>query len=450
MPTVDDFHVGWISALQTEFVAACEMLDEEYPDLPTSSLQDNNSYQLGRIGVHRVVIACLPKGKYGLTSAASVARDMLRSFPSIRFGLMVGIGGGAPSAKHDVRLGDVVVSSPSGRTGGVIHYEFGKTVQNQSLERTGSLDAPPAALLTALTLIGTRHERKGNQIGTSVASMVNRNPRLRKKYQRPESGTDQLYRSSFTHPDPDQDCDAACSGQTWELIQRADREDEDDPMVHYGLIASADRLMKDAIVRDKLARDEGVLCFEMEAAGLMNHFPCLIIRGICDYADTHKNNMWQGYAAATAAAYAKELLQMIPLTNSASSSNAAMIECGEVVTRRARGKTEKCSRCSYSCSTNIWGISPIRCPSSAMISWRVKMNSHVANSANHICKICGQGPFGGDELVSEHLERHTFDEIVSAYGENNALEEYPTVYDGRGPFTFDSNDQRYKDNEFLQ
>lgn len=154
-PTADDFQVGWICALQTEFV---EMLDEEHPALPSNSLQDNNSYAFGRIGVHQVVIACLPKGKYGLTSAASVARDMLRSFPSIRFGLMVGIGGGAPSAKHDIRLGDVVVSSPVGRTGGVIHYEFGKTVQKQNFERSGSLDAPPAALLTALNLIGARHE----------------------------------------------------------------------------------------------------------------------------------------------------------------------------------------------------------------------------------------------------------------------------------------------------
>jgi nucleoside phosphorylase len=49
----------------------------------------------------------------------------------------------------------------------------------------------------------------------------------------------------------------------------------------------------------------------MEAAGLMDNFPCLVIRGICDYADSHKNKQWQGYAAATAAAYAKELLSMI-------------------------------------------------------------------------------------------------------------------------------------------
>jgi nucleoside phosphorylase len=89
-------------------------------------------------------------------------------------------------------------------------------------------------------------------------------------------------------------------------------KDEDNPVIHYGLIASANQLMKDALVRDKLIAEKDVLCFEMEAAGLMNHFPCLVIRGICDYSDSHKNKSWQGYAAIVAAAYAKDLLYRIP------------------------------------------------------------------------------------------------------------------------------------------
>jgi nucleoside phosphorylase len=307
-----NYHVGWICAVQTEYVVACEILDEEYPPLP-SYPYDDNIYTFGRISHHNVVIACLPKGKYGLTSAASVAKDMLRSFPSIRFGMMVGIGGGAPSLKHDIRLGDVVVSSPVGRTGGVIYYEFGKTIQNRQFERTGALDAPPLMLLMALSVIGARHERKGHRIAESVSKMIERNPRLRRKYQRPEPRTDRLYKSSFIHPDPENTCEEICGVEAVHLIPRTERAaDEDDPAVHYGLIASADRLMKDAQVRDTLARNEGVLCFEMEAAGLMDHFPCVVIRGICDYSDTHKNDTWQGYAAATAAAYAKELLDVIP------------------------------------------------------------------------------------------------------------------------------------------
>jgi hypothetical protein len=79
--------------------------------------------------------------------------------------MMVGIGGGAPSQKHDIRLGDVVINSSVGRTGGVIHYELGKTIQNQKFERTGALDAPPSMLLTALSVIRALHERKGHRIG---------------------------------------------------------------------------------------------------------------------------------------------------------------------------------------------------------------------------------------------------------------------------------------------
>jgi nucleoside phosphorylase len=70
--------------------------------------------------------------------------------------------------------------------------------------------------------------------------------------------------------------------------------------------------MGHGVMREKLRRERGILCFEMEAAGLMDNFPCLVIRGICDYSDTHKNKNWQPYAAATAAAYAKELLGVIP------------------------------------------------------------------------------------------------------------------------------------------
>ena len=87
---------------------------------------------------------------------------------------------------------------------------------------------------------------------------------------------------------------------------------EDNPAIHYGLIASGNQLMKNALVRDRLTAEKEVLCFEMEAAGLMNHFPCLVIRGICDYSDSHKNKEWQGYAAMAAAAYAKDLLCRIP------------------------------------------------------------------------------------------------------------------------------------------
>jgi nucleoside phosphorylase len=72
------------------------------------------------------------------------------------------------------------------------------------------------------------------------------------------------------------------------------------------------QVMRHGHTRDRLGRELHVLCFEMEAAGLINKFPCLVIRDICNYSDLHKNKRWQSYAAATAASYAKELLHTIP------------------------------------------------------------------------------------------------------------------------------------------
>ncbi|KAK8186898.1 ankyrin repeat-containing domain protein [Phyllosticta capitalensis] len=271
MSDPDIYTVGWICAIRTEFTAARQFLDEEH-ELPSrASCNDNNAYTVGRIGKHNVVIALLPIGGYGVVPAAAVARDMLHSFPNIRIGLMVGIGGGAPSDKHDIRLGDVVVSCPGGGRGGIWQYDFGK-------DRS----------------------------------------KMRKKFGRPS--TDQRFVATFLHSDPEKTCNEICVGPNDEAIdidysdrlypRKSRTEDREDIEVFYGLIASGNTLMKNAERRDSYAK-EGVLCFEMEAAGLLNHFPCLVIRGICDYSDTHKNKEWQGYAAMTAAAFATNLLNHI-------------------------------------------------------------------------------------------------------------------------------------------
>jgi nucleoside phosphorylase len=104
------------------------MLDETYPKLKKEN-GDDNEYTLGRIGVHNVVIACLPAGLIGTGPAAVVADNIQRSFP-IKFGLMVGVGGGVWSKKNDIRLGDVVVSQTTGahgaHGGGMVQWETGK------------------------------------------------------------------------------------------------------------------------------------------------------------------------------------------------------------------------------------------------------------------------------------------------------------------------------------
>ncbi|KAI0411065.1 hypothetical protein F5X98DRAFT_358030 [Xylaria grammica] len=310
MPDPNDYTIGWICALNTELTAARVFLDELHDQLDNVPGSDNNSYVLGRIGKHNVVIAVMPHWQYGTTNAAVVARDMAHTFPSLRIGLMVGIGGGAPSAGNDIRLGDVVVSSPGYASGGVLQYDYGKTIQGQSFKITGYLNQPPFLLLTAINLLKPDYEIDGNCINNAVEEVFKKKPLLKLRYSRPESSTDRLYESDCVHQGTDEiPCEKSCGEDRLKL--RDERLDGDDLKIHYGLIASGNMLMKDAVIRDALVAEKGVLCFEMEAAGLMNHFPCLVIRGICDYADSHKTVSWQGYAAMAAAAYAKDLLYKI-------------------------------------------------------------------------------------------------------------------------------------------
>ncbi|KAH7146623.1 hypothetical protein B0J13DRAFT_606841 [Dactylonectria estremocensis] len=310
MSQPNDYTVGWICAVSTEYVAAQAFLDETHDQPEYVSPNDSNDYTLGRIGKHNAVIAVLPDGEYGTSSAARVASDMMHSFPNVRIGLMVGIGGGAPSRKHDIRLGDIVVSAPRDGKSGVLQYDFGKTIQNQSFQRTGVLNQPPAVLRAAVNGLKAQYESEGHRYEEDMNNILQKKPRLRTKYSRPDPSSDRLYQPGIVHPvDVDSSCVAACGADLSKLILRSERtQDEDNPAIHYGVIASGNQLMKDASFRDKLAAEEDILCFEMEAAGLMNHFPCLVIRGICDYSDSHKNKEWQGYAAMAAAAYAKDLL----------------------------------------------------------------------------------------------------------------------------------------------
>ncbi|KAL1387464.1 hypothetical protein HDK64DRAFT_134977, partial [Phyllosticta capitalensis] len=305
-------------AIRTEFTAARQFLDEEHELPGHASSNDNNAYTVGRIGKHNVVIALLPIGGYGVVPAAAVARDMLHSFPNVKIGLMVGIGGGAPSDKHDIRLGDVVVSCPGGGRGGIWQYDFGKDVQDQKFQQSGHLNQPPSLLLTSVNVTSSYIESGEIDIKEAVEEILTKRSKMRKKFGRPS--TDRRFVATFLHSDPEKTCNEICVGPNDEAIdidysdrlypRKSRTEDREDIEVFYGLIASGNTLMKNAERRDSYAK-EGVLCFEMEAAGLLNHFPCLVIRGICDYSDTHKNKEWQGYAAMTAAAFATNLLKHI-------------------------------------------------------------------------------------------------------------------------------------------
>jgi len=311
----DDYTVACICPMGVELAPVIAMLDEMHELLPTS--RDMNSYTLGRMGAHNIVIAVMPE--IGNNSAATVATQLLNDFTSIRFGLLVGIGGGVPSDEDDIRLGDVVVSKPTATFGGVVQFDKGKINSNGQFERTGALKEPPAVLMANMQSLDAQHRIYGNKISKYLSDVLRRFPNLEEQgYVYPVMERDQLFEASYIHKGGKtcQTCDES------KAVKRASRRNTT-PRIHYGTIGSANEVVKDSKTRDKLRKDLGILCVEMEAAGLMNEFSCVVIRGICDYADSHKNKSWQPYAAATAAAYAKELLSIIPAQEIVATTNAA-------------------------------------------------------------------------------------------------------------------------------
>lgn len=303
-----DYHIGVICALAIEKAAVMATIDGDTHPAPDPEIGDDNHYTFGTIKGHNVVIAGLPAGSTGTTSACEVATNMRRSFP-IRFGLMVGIAGGVWSEKNDVHLGDVVVSQPDGQFGGVVQYDFGKTESEGRFKRTSSLDKPPKVLLHSLQSLQEHHESDGSKLPEILEEMFLKKGHMRTAYGHPNTVHDQLFDVTYDHDSGSSNCnncDPLKVPKSWV------RRDTPDPQIHYGTIASANRVMRDGSTRDRIAKELGAICFEMEAAGLMDNFPCLVIRGICDYADTHKNDRWQRYAAATAAAFAKEFLAFVP------------------------------------------------------------------------------------------------------------------------------------------
>ncbi|BCS21505.1 uncharacterized protein APUU_21937A [Aspergillus puulaauensis] len=307
-----DYDTAWICALPLELAAAKTMLEQTHPS-PPQAPSDQNSYTLGRISGHNVVLVCLPSGTYGTTSAATVLSQMLSTFSSIAYGLMVGIGGGVPAPGNDgsidIRLGDVVVSTPSGLSGGVIQHDHGKALSDNFFENTGSFNRPPPVLLSAVSQMRSNHMVNGLEIQATIADKVARHEYMKEHFSRPDR--DWLFNATYNHCKNATDCSACDQMQLVDRISRKSLE----PRIHYGLIASGNQVIKDAQTRDLVAQGlgGGILCFEMEAAGLVNQLPCLVIRGISDYCDSHKQDDWQGYAALSAAAYAKVLLTLVPV-----------------------------------------------------------------------------------------------------------------------------------------
>ncbi|KAJ6073234.1 hypothetical protein N7467_011319 [Penicillium canescens] len=301
----DSYRVAWICPLEVEQIAAMEMLDEHHSALPQPS-EDSNIYNLGSINNHNVVIVGLPQA--GNCPAATVVTQMRRTFRNLKYGLLVGIGGGVPVKTKCgmIRLGHVVVSEPSGTHSGALQYDHGKANAGY-FERTGSLAPPPLALINAARELSVWRQRIDNDPISENVKRIQISRRPFRRFKSPGAANDHLYLADYKHLQKGVSCEDSGCDKNQRIRRPINEEDDLFVVVHRGTIATGEKVIRNAKRRDALAKLYTVLCFETEAAGVLNDFPCMVIRGISDYCDSHKSDEWQGYAAAVAAAYARQL-----------------------------------------------------------------------------------------------------------------------------------------------
>lgn len=336
----DDFEIGIICALQSEANAVEALFDkywDEDGDRYGKAIGDPNSYTTGAIGRHNIVLAHMPG--IGKSSAASVAASFRSSFGRIKLALVVGICGGVPFGpdNEEILLGDVIIST------GIIQYDFGRQLPDRFARKDtleDNLGRPSTEIRAFLSKMGGYRGHKYLQENTfSYLQELYQNDHFRNA-QYPGELEDKLYEPTYRHKHhesltchtctncikkedevcnmalesfcSDLKCDKTKLVQRQRLLKASDSQSsamERKPYIHFGLIASGDRVLKSGEDRDQIAAREKVIGFEMESAGVWDNFPCIVIKGVCDYADCHKNKTWQGYAAVTAAACMKAFLK---------------------------------------------------------------------------------------------------------------------------------------------
>jgi nucleoside phosphorylase len=332
------FEIALICALRVEADCVLATFDKFWEDEGERYGQapgDENSYTTGMIGEHNVVLAYMPNiGKVG---ASGVAASLRFSFPEIRLALVVGICGGVPfgTNKEEILLGDIIISRA------LVQYDFGKQYAEGFEEKDtleDNLGRPSKRIRGFLTKLQTYHYRSRVQNGISLYLKELQQKLPKVKY--PGAEADKLYEPSYLHKHhkPVMPCDECAKGEIQicqaargmtceelaceerkvvvrsrlaktQNLQQADHPEQHEPMVHFGRMGSGDTVMKWAERRDKIAKTKGVIAFEMEGAGVWDHLPSIVIKGVCDYADSHKNDRWHDYAASTAAACMKAFLK---------------------------------------------------------------------------------------------------------------------------------------------
>jgi nucleoside phosphorylase len=343
------FEIAIICALPIERDIVEALLDEDYEKDGLSygkEAMDSNVYTTGRLGNQHIVLAYMPG--MGMIRAAAAAANIRFSFKGIKVCIVMGICGGVPTTANGVEivLGDVIISTS------VIQIDFGRQYPNEfvrkaSLEETlGRANPEIQSFVGKISgrLILERLQDKASVYATQIS--------MRKQFSKsayPGPEKDQLYPAKYRHkhwkrgscglcdnchhldndvceealkkPCVELGCDetkvikrkrlqtASGIGSDGSQIPMAETEKAQKPCIHFGRMACSNQVMKSGEHRDRIAQLEGVIGFEMESAGTWDYIPTIVIKSVCDYADSHKNKDWQEYAAATAAACTKAFLE---------------------------------------------------------------------------------------------------------------------------------------------
>ncbi|KAJ6268173.1 hypothetical protein PSV08DRAFT_411191 [Bipolaris maydis] len=303
-----DYHVAWICPVaDLELLPARLMLDEEHPTPPYDTHYDENTYLCGTISGHAVVVATCPQGGTGNVNAGRLTGPMFKTFPNIRMAVLVGVGGGIPREEvpdeplDDIHLGDVVVGWPGDDGPACVYHERGKAKVDGEFHMVGTIQNPDWRLTQALSILASDHEMGKTTFEVQLRRL--QRTKRAKKFAHPGLENDKLFRAEHHHVGSYgsgcKDCDAS------KLVERPQRTEEnlETLVFHQGRIATGNAVIQDAELRDKIrARCNGALCVEMEAAGVDASRRCLVVRGISNYADSHKNDLWRAHAAGNAAA----------------------------------------------------------------------------------------------------------------------------------------------------
>ncbi|KAF3217265.1 hypothetical protein TWF679_002282 [Orbilia oligospora] len=267
------YTIGWICDSSVGLNVARHILDESDDNKILSGTTLASSYFLGRIGAHHIAVSDgASENSPGLIPIMERVTTLLSNFPRIKVLLLVGVGHRMRNSENDIRFGDIVVGVSDHTGSGLVQYDLEESIKGQFFPLEKASSNHPASLNRALKLI--MHQR--DRFPYNVKNEIN---------------------------------EASLKQQELDIVLD---KSIDDLSIHYGRIASGTFDISEIPTLDILAAENRILCFENDAAGLMNGLPCLAIRSIYDHSDIYTD---REFAAVVAAIFAKVLLLEVSLAD---------------------------------------------------------------------------------------------------------------------------------------